>query len=676
MVDVVEIRWRRAKRALWAQVVLISLLNLIWALPVVADRKPSLTKSVHRSTFQDAMRQIVATVTPREVPTGLLYTPAYSLVDLSAYQGTGLAVPLSFRTWQQLYFEMSHSVSYGLALPPLQELRHRAQRATQKRRVPLVILDVRYNVLSMDELISRAQLSQRGNQSRAIYPEASVFAASLFRDQVRQGERVTVYLDPAFYLSQATELKRVSIDFDDGLGPRDLKMGGSVDVRYSDVGSKQVRVTVRDAKGHRRHSTFLLQVRPEQRLRPLIPNLIWVDRTANIPYLNEVASYHAYVFLGAGNERLTRPLLIVEGVDFDNESGWEHTIDRLEEVSLAQRLLSLGYDLVIVDFVDATDYVQRNSFALVHLIDTVIAERSGNQPLVVVGVSSGGVIGRYALSWMEAQGRAHETRLFASIDSPHQGANIPLGLQFWIAFFAEYSADADALLKILNSPAAQQLLVYHHLGMPGPKPHVLRESLLDELAQLGAYPSRSRNIAVANGSGAGIAATQLGDQEVPMSPGDLILNWHVDTLVLDIKGAVRAVPDDGPETPIFEGEFDLLFFDADRLQVSIDGTMPYDNAPGGWRDSQATLAATDPFLGDITTDFPQHAFVSTISALDLRDEAGAPLSLFHDLSRDSALAQRTPFDAWVYAPALQNESHVELTLENTTFLIEQLAVDE
>ena len=49
---------------------------------------------------------------------------------------------------------------------------------------------------------------------------------------------------------------------------------------------------------------------------------------------------------------------------------------------------------------------------------------------VVVGESMGGLIARYALRTMEEDNEDHDTRLYVSLDSPHRGANIPLGVQY------------------------------------------------------------------------------------------------------------------------------------------------------------------------------------------------------------------------------------------------------
>ena len=67
----------------------------------------------------------------------------------------------------------------------------------------------------------------------------------------------------------------------------------------------------------------------------------------------------------------------------------------------------------------------------------------------------GGLCSRYALAYMESHGIPHRVRTWISFDAPQAGADIPLGLQYWIRFFAGQSADAAAFLQVLGRPAAR-----------------------------------------------------------------------------------------------------------------------------------------------------------------------------------------------------------------------------
>jgi hypothetical protein len=256
---------------------------------------------------------------------------------------------------------------------------------------------------------------------------------------------------------------------------------------------------------------------------------------------------------------------------------------------------------------------------------------------------------------MEANALDHNTRSFLSFDSPQTGANIPLGIQYWLAFFADQSADAAAWLTALDSPAARQMLAYHHTDPPGtvPTSDALRAEFLDELAALGDYPMDLRKVAIANGSAAGA------DQGYPA--GDQIIQWEYSSFLIDIVGNVWAVPDGGPQL-IFEGLIDPILLPPEEMNVTVNGALPYDNAPGGWRSSIAEIDAAEAPYGDIVALNDNHCFIPTISALALSTD-----DLFYDVAGDPNILDRTPFDV-VYFP-MENQEHVAITPESAEWFL-------
>jgi hypothetical protein len=105
-----------------------------------------------------------------------------------------------------------------------------------------------------------------------------------------------------------------------------------------------------------------------------------------------------------------------------------------------------------------------------------VDDRSGNtlQQNVVMGLSMGGLVARYALAEMTKNSVDTETRLLITHDSPHRGANVPLGLQYLIQMAGEldlFGFDArdvypqyDEAINLLAEPATQQLLLYRATG--------------------------------------------------------------------------------------------------------------------------------------------------------------------------------------------------------------------
>ena len=237
---------------------------------------------------------------------------------------------------------------------------------------------------------------------------------------------------------------------------------------------------------------------------------------------------------------MDKPIIIIDGFDpedkrkidpqspnYDKDSksvkelmAYDHDDDDTPKKDLIGELNLLGYDVIIVNHpvndangIDGgSDYIQRNAFTLISLIRHINATKQGNEQNVVIGPSMGGLISRYALAYMEKELATtgdnakwnHETRLWVSFDSPHQGANIPIGVQKGIQFFAEEQSVESAqefIDKQLDQPAPKQMLVNHYTNdtnLPVGAPN-FRNRFQNELDALG-MPQNLRKIALNNGS--------------------------------------------------------------------------------------------------------------------------------------------------------------------------------
>ena len=86
--------------------------------------------------------------------------------------------------------------------------------------------------------------------------------------------------------------------------------------------------------------------------------------------------------------------------------------------------------LFYVDWDYSEEYIQANANTLIKVIQWVNAQKDNQENIatnVILGQSMGGVIARYALRKMEDAGMEHQVSLYISHDSPHLGANVPLG---------------------------------------------------------------------------------------------------------------------------------------------------------------------------------------------------------------------------------------------------------
>ena len=400
------------------------------------------------------------------------------------------------------------------------------------------------------------------------------------------------------------------------------------------------------------------------------------------------------IFLDLSDGVLDRPVIVLDGFDPGDSRDIAGLYNRLEfgGENLADLVREEGYDVVIlnapqyntegVDIDGGADYIQRNAFVLVALIQELIAQKEGDEKLVVLGPSMGGLIAQYALAYMEANDLDHETRLFISFDAPHRGANIPISLQYLVNVLAREIGDpsAEAVIdQVLNSAAAREMLVDHYLGhlaegseteqdpsklLPAGAPG-FRDEFQAELDALG-FPSQVRNVAMINGSGDG---TGTG------TPGMQVISTTLDlgaglSANIDLNFTPEASQTN--QVTFFEGVFNgvpLFEFAADAESFSF--TDGVDAAPGGTSMISSALGdgGGSPVLEDFIDALDQDlfCFIPTISALAISNEedwyASPDIGATHD----------SPFVNF-YIPDT-NEDHVTVTEESAAFALEEILED-
>jgi hypothetical protein len=253
---------------------------------------------------------------------------------------------------------------------------------------------------------------------------------------------------------------------------------------------------------------------------------------------------------------LDKPIIILDGFDPADGRDVPSIYFLLNYGSptqnLGETLRSQGFDVVVLNFplytrpdltpVDGgLGYIQSNARVLIELINYINANKVGDQELVIIGPSMGGLISRMALRYMEMNGMDHKTRLWLFFDSPHLGANVPIGMQHMFNFIAYDSDIADLTVKaivdsMLKSPAARQMLIDYFEGhlqnasltefntsIVLPTRHPTHRNIFqNELNTIG-FPQKTRNIAIANGAMTGTPGmTFLNGLDVP-----IVLVLHV-----------------------------------------------------------------------------------------------------------------------------------------------------
>ncbi|WP_417860069.1 T9SS type A sorting domain-containing protein [Winogradskyella sediminis] len=448
----------------------------------------------------------------------------------------------------------------------------------------------------------------------------------------------------------------------------------------------------------------------------ITPDLSAYGETTNYPGEGEYE-----VFLSPDNI-LDKPIFVVDGFDPGDArdiTGLYNSLDFVEtsgNQNLADLVRAQGFDVVILNFPTYTrtadnsiidggaDFMERNAMILVELIETINTQKASNSPEqnVIIGPSMGGIIARFALNYMEANSMDADTRLYISFDSPHHGANVPIGLQHQLNFLAYNNTNAVAEVQplingLLKSSAARQLLTDHleaHLSgedlvsfdptLKLPVAHPFRaifQSHIDALTPSG-FPEQTRNISIINGSGSNIPYFAIGDSGPTVTNNypvmSTTLNVPVSIFTASILIDVNFTPEASATNTVssisiqlFGNEIEGSIAESESFSYS-DGV---DAAPGGLFD----LAVLTGELGTgegVSTDFvdalsiDKFNFIPSVSALAVEfenDEINWNHSV--DIGGPEATTQ-TPF-ANTFIPE-HSEPHVLLTEANVAFALDEI----
>ncbi|MFE7302218.1 esterase/lipase family protein [Streptomyces sp. NPDC057579] len=392
------------------------------------------------------------------------------------------------------------------------------------------------------------------------------------------------------------------------------------------------------------------------------PDFTWTLR-GSYPYEDTIATGTAHVYLATdGRRRIQRPLIFADGFNYgpsDLDGLWTF-FDKQEGGRFLTSLREAGHDVILLGFDERHTYIQANAGVATACIERAIAEREGDQKLVVGGVSMGGTITRYALARMQHNGDAPQTRTYFSWDTPHLGAWIPLILQQMAHFFEDYTDEAPGEPKqaeLLRSPAAQQLLWawVENSKYQGPVATAspLRTQFLKDLAAVGNFPTDMARVGVANGHGAGTG--------LKLTPGEIAFEYKKEYNVA--SATARIQPDLGDKQPIGGMHIALAV-----RRSSTTSVPALDGAPGG---TLASFGLVAKKLGiEVDPRFDYTCFVPSVSATALHHDPlhWEDVDFFTDLSAPDS----GPFDLDAFRCADDNSPHSEPRPELTEWLINHI----
>ncbi|MCZ8331640.1 MAG: hypothetical protein O9282_10040 [Flavobacterium sp.] len=363
-------------------------------------------------------------------------------------------------------------------------------------------------------------------------------------------------------------VSKIEVDVNDGKGFVTLNFDQPLQVNYTKNNFKYqwiFKVTLENGS-QLFSSTFFTVNEPENQSTPFANNVF-------IPHGNESIIFNKGAILRIDyapnhNGELRRPFIVAEGFDPGNitspetEGGdvtlgdFNNSLDDSDELRNLLRTNNQQYDIVYVDWQNGTNDIRHNSQVFKNVINWVNEHKVTTEKNVVLGQSMGGLIGRYTLAKMEQDGLVHDVRLFIAHDSPLQGSNTPLSIQYFsrhiydeyidngiIYALGEYAipvvfglADMmssvinlfgantsvatfvtpETLLTIQDTPAAVQMN-YHYVDPFSNARKAFHQVWQDEFDAMG-YPQQCRSVAISNGNECAV------DQG--FEPRDKFINFH------------------------------------------------------------------------------------------------------------------------------------------------------
>jgi hypothetical protein len=495
----------------------------------------------------DPVRQkldlVFANLDKSQIPTGRLYEAALPLAPLPGFDGLALSDSncTTMTVFRHLFATALSSRLYGTeTLPDLLTFNQQVKNAaptTPSGAIPIAVQYVAYNYLRPDAetnglvRLQNEQLLDVAGRTSSPYYKNILFAAAPERSY-SAGRTVSLVLPLALYQASGalSTSPTLFLDFGDGQGYRAAAWDQPLNTTYATNGTKRVKVKLTYYYKsfylrvvENRESWFDLEVGaspsaaskgvPGKTITALYaagPLDIVIAPTATPPYYRTDYTDHrgatVSIRYGLGHTQVVKPFIVVEQYNtakvaphLAGENNKNNTITQFlgntsspftDPFNFNNTLEQAGYDLIYIDFTENTDDIRRNAALfeqVVRMVNTMKAQAGSTEPNVVMGMSMGGLIGRYGLARMVRGGYNPQTRLLVLHDSPQRGANNPMGLQalsrqadFPIALLpgngqgnngngvvrtSDLSDELKEALAILEEPATKQLSIKSVTGV-------------------------------------------------------------------------------------------------------------------------------------------------------------------------------------------------------------------
>ena len=268
--------------------------NLVFVFLLISNSLFSqLSTTVHHENFQiiidenfsesDALTAHLDKYKNLSPPTGILYDRAVPMSDIGLFTGSGTILNSDKVIFDQALFELQFAGFDNSIKPNNTNVPFEEYETTQ-----INLLNIIYDVIRTPEAIGSEALIEdaSGNYMEnttnpsIIYDKKRAFIACVNREKIYNGNNTIYRLNSNNYISNYDKnYISLEINFDDGLGLRNINTNTNILVNYNSIGEKTISVKLTNLEGVILLSKFNVTVSSLS----LPPNLHYFLK-ADIPY--------------------------------------------------------------------------------------------------------------------------------------------------------------------------------------------------------------------------------------------------------------------------------------------------------------------------------------------------------------------------------------------------------
>ncbi|RFS15557.1 triacylglycerol lipase [Emticicia sp. C21] len=705
----------------------------------------SLAVKVDEVSYQESLDWAFYPLDKTKITTGILYDRVLPIAKLATFNTTGNISDTDH--FQQAYSEIYKSSYNKTQLLSREDYKNVVGDYKYQKKVAIGLVIAKFNVFLDNALTSNIlikkdnQLFDNPNNANSAYATKNVIVSAALADEISTGVTKFILSPYTFINNSGNTLNKLRVSFGDGNPVALMSVGDEVNVTYTTAGQKTITFTAEFTNGttqttyaYVKAKTYSLASEPDSRggVEAKIDFIPYVTEDfSNVKGKGEIA-YYNNVVNGVKHPALNKVAIVLDGFDAGDTRGFNRLYDEKmvygNNQNIIEDLKADGYDVIVLNFPSyplwvaprgwrimrdgGADYIERNAFVLVELIEQVkikLAAAGSNERIVIIGPSMGGLISRYALTYMEKNNLDHRCKLWVSFDSPHRGANINIGDQLLFEYLNRslgwVGAVEDAMAQ-LDAVAAKQMLLHHYTAILDPQFNAInppdiekiagspnfRTRFVETMENMG-FPTSSciRNVALINGSDLG-TIQQHEQQFLTTQPAScsqaMNITIGVDPVIFISKllfnnsGPFSVVlttsnsPSYNNRCRVLEANVNTSLFSSKKYSRFVKGngiSNSLDIIAGGYYAVNDEIPTVHALIASVTKRFSKQSFIPSYSSMAIAQvgpvvnyiDWGSNLSSY----RNNPLTN-TPFKA-IYAPTT-NQEHVFITAAGVNFIKQQI----